>query len=109
MEIHRRYIEDIIDDICMLTNSPDLESDPLGAEKFRALYTEYMEAHGIRALTTKCTKCGYTFNDDTGETWGLNVIENKLVIIEYTCPLCGTITPQSLQHAGARTTRINNN
>ncbi len=85
-------IDTLIKRIGEMLNSPEIETDPHGIEKFVALNKELLNEQGFDIKETFCSCCGEKVDEPANENDMQFELENKIFKIIYTCPICGTET-----------------
>jgi len=85
-------IDTLIKRIGEMLNSPEIETDPHGIEKFVALNKELLNEQGFDIKETFCKCCGTKVDEPKNENDITLKVENRIFKIIYICPICGTET-----------------
>ncbi len=85
-------IDTILNRMDKLLNSPEIESDPNGMEKFMALHKELLKEKGYEIKETFCKCCGEKVDEPKNEDGIRLALEGKIFKVNYVCPICSTET-----------------
>jgi hypothetical protein len=88
----------IVKEMMDLYESPEAQKDPYGAEKFRDLFMEHMEAIGYTTGETRCSVCTHVFDvRSLEEKWETSYDMAEGFKIVYICPTDNSLTPLNIQ------------
>jgi hypothetical protein len=88
-------IDTLIKRIGEMLNSPEIENDPNGMEKFMALHKELLKEKGYEIKETFCKCCGEKVDEPKQEDGIRLALEDKMFKVKYVCPICSTETEMS--------------